>query len=118
MEDAHIASASLLPNMSLFAVFDGHGGPEIALTVSKIFSSFLTKNKHFQAKDYEKALTETFIEVDAHLQTAKGLQDLKKHGQMEESQTQAGCTANVVLIVDHDVYVANAGDSRAILKNT
>jgi serine/threonine protein phosphatase PrpC len=41
MEDAHIANSNLMPNMSLFAVFDGHGGSEVALTVSKIFSMFL-----------------------------------------------------------------------------
>jgi len=47
MEDAHIASSNLMPNVSLFAVFDGHGGAEVALAVSKIFSQFLLKNKNF-----------------------------------------------------------------------
>ena len=30
-------------------------------------------------------------------------------------ETQAGCTANVVLIVENEIYVANAGDSRAVI---
>ena len=29
-------------------------------------------------------------------------------------QTQAGCTANVCLVAGGNVYVANAGDSRAV----
>jgi serine/threonine protein phosphatase PrpC len=30
MEDAHIAETQLTDSISLFAVFDGHGGPEVA----------------------------------------------------------------------------------------
>lgn len=30
-------------------------------------------------------------------------------------ETQAGCTANVVLIVENEVFIANAGDSRAVI---
>jgi serine/threonine protein phosphatase PrpC len=37
MEDAHILSLNLTEDISLFAVFDGHGGPEVALFCSKYF---------------------------------------------------------------------------------
>ena len=33
---------------------------------------------------------------------------------MEESM--AGCTANVVLIDDKNIYIANSGDSRSVLR--
>lgn len=31
MEDAHITQINLTPEIALFAVFDGHGGQEVAL---------------------------------------------------------------------------------------
>ena len=47
-------------------------GPGMGCGEDWIDFNFLTKNKHFQAKEYEEALKQTFIEVDAHLQTEKG----------------------------------------------
>jgi len=37
MEDAHIAKINFEPECSLFGVFDGHGGKEVALFVEKHF---------------------------------------------------------------------------------
>ena len=34
---------------------------------------------------------------------------------MQEHSLQAGCAAVVALLADHTLYVANAGDSRAVL---
>lgn len=31
MEDAHISNINIEPGVSLFAVFDGHGGKEVAI---------------------------------------------------------------------------------------
>ena len=39
-----------------------------------------------------------------------------KSGNMGKLMT-SGCTANVVLITPTEIYCANAGDSRAVLKN-
>lgn len=44
MEDAHVAQVDLGNGNSLFAVFDGHGGPEVAEFVGKRIVSELTKN--------------------------------------------------------------------------
>ena len=37
MEDTHIAQTNLPDNVSIFGVFDGHGGAEVALYVKKYF---------------------------------------------------------------------------------
>ena len=42
MEDAHIAADNLPDNVSLFGVFDGHGGTEVSKFVAKEFTRTLT----------------------------------------------------------------------------
>eukprot|EP00339_Tiarina_fusa_P020866 CAMPEP_0117029234 /NCGR_PEP_ID=MMETSP0472-20121206/21186_1 /TAXON_ID=693140 ORGANISM="Tiarina fusus, Strain LIS" /NCGR_SAMPLE_ID=MMETSP0472 /ASSEMBLY_ACC=CAM_ASM_000603 /LENGTH=39 /DNA_ID= /DNA_START= /DNA_END= /DNA_ORIENTATION= len=37
MEDAHIAESNLTPEVSVYGVFDGHGGPEVAKYVERKF---------------------------------------------------------------------------------
>lgn len=37
MEDAHIHVCDLQPDLSIFGVFDGHGGKEVAIFVEKHF---------------------------------------------------------------------------------
>ena len=34
-EDAHNAIIDFIPNLSLFGVYDGHGGPEVARWIAK-----------------------------------------------------------------------------------
>lgn len=116
MEDAHITDADFGPEMSLFAVFDGHGGPEVAKYCERHFGPELKKNPNFEKGRYDAALKDTFLKMDELLLTNEGqaeLRSLKADG--EPSESCAGCTANVVLLVGNTVYIANAGDSRAIL---
>jgi serine/threonine protein phosphatase PrpC len=40
-----------------------------------------------------------------------------KNGPEHEEASHAGCTANVCLITPEMIYVANAGDSRAVYCN-
>lgn len=47
MEDAHICNTNLTDSTALFAVFDGHGGPEVAKFCEKYFSGELIKNTQF-----------------------------------------------------------------------
>jgi protein phosphatase 1G len=43
MEDSHIANTSLPNNISIFGVFDGHGGAEVSAFVAKHFIDALKK---------------------------------------------------------------------------
>ncbi|CAK63421.1 unnamed protein product (macronuclear) [Paramecium tetraurelia] len=114
MEDAHISQLDIEPGVSLFAVFDGHGGKEVAIYAEKHFQEELLKNPNYKQKNYKQALIETFLKIDELLFQPQGQEELIKiKGSGDE--LQAGATANVALIVNKTIYLANAGDSRAML---
>jgi len=72
MEDSHIAHVGLPNNVSLFGVFDGHGGQEVALFVKKYFAKELVKLASYKSQDYKSALEQTFFKMDSLMETAKG----------------------------------------------
>lgn len=127
MEDSHIVYENEATNTYIFGVFDGHGGREVAKFAAAHYQNVLLNNPNFKKKKYEDALKESFYEIDDMLLKPEFRKELKQYkakpaGQKETKgdndetfESQAGCTANVVLIVDNDLYVANAGDSRSIL---
>jgi protein phosphatase 1G len=53
MEDAHIHISEVVPDVSVFGVFDGHGGKEVAAFVEKHFIEELLKNKNFKDQKFE-----------------------------------------------------------------
>eukprot|EP00825_Cyclidium_porcatum_P028580 TRINITY_DN307_c0_g2_i4.p1 TRINITY_DN307_c0_g2~~TRINITY_DN307_c0_g2_i4.p1 ORF type:complete len:307 (+),score=67.68 TRINITY_DN307_c0_g2_i4:155-1075(+) len=115
MEDAHIANTQMSQNCQLFAVFDGHGGPEVAQFCKVKFCEELEENPNFKNGNYSQALTETFYKMDDILKSTEGKQQLAKIRKAQEQsgdESMAGCTSNVCLITQSRIYVANAGDSR------
>jgi serine/threonine protein phosphatase PrpC len=66
MEDAHIAQTTVNGNddMSLFAVFDGHGGPEVAKFCAKYMVPELVKLANFNKGDLDSALKDAFHHID------------------------------------------------------
>ena len=48
MEDAIICQPSIIPNIHLFGVLDGHGGSEVSAIVSKKFPEVLSNNARFK----------------------------------------------------------------------
>lgn len=77
-EDAHIAHLDLEEDMSLFGVFDGHGGKEVSIFVEKVFKEEFEKLESYKAKDYPTALKECFRKMDTMLLTDEGKLKLKE----------------------------------------
>ena len=73
MEDAHIAYINMNNSgVSLFGVFDGHGGQEVALFVKKHFKEQLLKLQNYRSKWYRQALEECFFKMDELMRTSEG----------------------------------------------
>ena len=53
--------------INILGIFDGHSGNEIAQYLSDNFCNELSKNGNFKIENYEKALNETFINMDKSL---------------------------------------------------
>ncbi len=123
MEDS-IVYKELSDEVHLFAVCDGHGGAEVAQLVGKMLPETVAKDSEFKAKNYSQALTNSFKKLDEFISSAKGEEQLralnkslggKGVGPEEKIGYRAGTTLVVVLLTRDKYYVANAGDSRAIL---
>eukprot|EP01035_Chromulina_nebulosa_P008377 gene8377-11350_t len=64
----NIKTASSEPVISLFGVFDGHGGKEVAKFTKLKYAEILTSLESFQAGDYELALRQSFHRLDETLE--------------------------------------------------
>lgn len=58
---------------SFFAVYDGHGGNEVAEYLSRNFPNFLKNMEFYKEGDIEKTLIEGFLKMDASLNTPEVL---------------------------------------------
>ena len=72
MEDALAVEIRLPQGESLFGVFDGHGGKEVAEFCSREVIDTLTGLESYQSKDYEVALRECFIALDTKMTQLEG----------------------------------------------
>lgn len=77
-QDAHICALNFDTNTSLFAVFDGHGGSEVALYCSQKLPEFLKNVDAYKKGEFEKALKDAFIGFDATLVNEDVIEELKK----------------------------------------
>ena len=85
MEDSHIAELDIGDGNSLFAVFDGHGGPEVAKFSQNHFTKNLVSSAAYKRKDYKLALENTMLKMDRLLLTEKGKQELRSY--MEDARS-------------------------------
>lgn len=98
LQDAHVCLVDFDDDMSLFGVFDGHGGAEVAEYAVEMLPS-LIKNELFEQGEYEKALIKAFMDFDDSLIEPPVLRRLRtirlKNGKTEES----GKYLNTVIII-------------------
>lgn len=80
MEDSHLAVPNLdgKGRMSLFGVFDGHGGRGVARFAAKHLPDILLSTEAFKDGDYPKALKATFLAVDERLRSPAGRQEMEQ----------------------------------------
>ena len=79
MEDSHITQMDVIEGeVAIFAVFDGHGGCEVAKFVGKHFVPEIKKNENFKRGDYKNALIENFLLMDQMVISESGCKELAK----------------------------------------
>ncbi len=111
MEDRHLISEfsidvdGEIKKVSLTALFDGHGGDEC--------SDFAKNNflKKFQHRLNTPPLNQLSKEVRIYNALQLALVDVSR----SYTGAHQGSTANVCLRIDNELWVANLGDSRALL---
>ena len=93
------------PRCSFFGVYDGHGGSACADFLRDNLHQFVTRNPNFPANPKE-ALMQGFAQAEAAF---------FEYAKSQSPRDKSGSCAVVVLIVADICYVANVGDSRAIM---
>ena len=122
MEDRHCAQVGLpqLKDWSFFAIFDGHAGAQVAAHCAENLLNTIIQTDQF--KQNISTLNEQITEeqIDSVIQAIKnGFLELdekmKNLPDMSSGEDKSGTTAICVLISKTHMFIANLGDSRAIL---
>lgn len=103
MEDTVDVSERFHDDLDFYAVFDGHGGDAVAKFLKANFKLCLIAHLKQHNSDVPVSLTHTF-EALANILESKGF------------AKQMGSTALVMVKSPKTLWVANAGDCRAVLK--
>ncbi|XP_074104396.1 protein phosphatase 1B isoform X1 [Cotesia typhae] len=107
MEDAHCAITGLeggLSDWSYFAVFDGHAGALVSAHSAEHLLDSIVETEEFKSEDVIKGIHSGFLRLDHKMR------DL-----LEMSKDKSGSTAVCAFISPKHIYIANCGDSRAVL---
>jgi len=90
------------PNCSFFGLYDGHGGSKACDFLRDNLHKYIINDKYFPSNP-QKAIANGFIMAEKIF--------FKNYTGIDSS----GSCALVVLIIENRVFIANVGDSRAIL---
>lgn len=116
MEDAHVAKNIKIHvqgtpvKISVYGIFDGHGGEQCAKFIEKRLTSYL-KEKFDQKCENHPLTDEVIFNILKRAFVDIGDEYRSSHS----SNHRAGSTANVILIIGESLWAANVGDSRAII---
>ena len=92
------------PNCSFFGLYDGHGGSRACDFLRDNLHKYIINDKYFPSNP-QKAIANGFIYAEKlFFKNYKGIDS-------------SGSCAIVVVVIEKRVYIANVGDSRAILSS-
>lgn len=109
MEDAHFAKTSLgegLEDWNYFAVFDGHAGVKVSEHCAKHLLNCIIQTDEFRNNDVIKGIHSGFLKLD---------EKMRKLPELASGDDKSGTTAVCTFISKDQIYIANCGDSRAVL---
>ena len=116
MEDAHCAVPGLpgsLKNWSFFAVFDGHAGSGVSAHCAAHLLEYIMGTEDFRkgtadnsAEGVASGIRSGFLSLD---------ESMKEVPEIASGEDKSGSTAVCALVSEKHVYIANCGDSRAVL---
>ncbi|XP_043273433.1 protein phosphatase 1B isoform X3 [Venturia canescens] len=111
MEDAHRVIPCLngeLMDWSYFAVFDGHAGALVSAHSSEHLLECIMQTEEFKM-DVIKGIHTGFLRLD---------DEMRDLPEMTAGTDKSGSTAVCAFISPRNIYIANCGDSRAVLCNS
>lgn len=94
------------PKCSFFAIYDGHGGSQCADFLKDQLHTIIINQPTFP-KDPAQALTTGCLDAERLF-----VDQADKKMPLHE---RSGSCGIIVLVIGHDCYVANVGDSRAVM---
>lgn len=120
MEDAHSAVTSLpgeLKEWSFFAVFDGHAGARVSAHCANHLLDYIMQTEEFRRSLGEADETTAAAAVKEGIHTGfLQLDDkMRELPEVVTGEDKSGSTAVCALISPHYVFIANCGDSRALI---
>eukprot|EP00897_Mesotaenium_endlicherianum_P010202 jgi/Mesen1/920/ME000117S00083 len=90
MEDAHTVVLDLdSSGTAFFAVYDGHGGKEVAKYCAKHLHKAVVESEAYSAGDLSTALTHAYLRMDEDMMTDEGREELSayaRHGKTEKAE--------------------------------
>lgn len=93
------------PHCSFFGIYDGHGGKMCANFLKENLHKFIFENENFPNRPKE-AIFRGFLKADEEFLKVA-----------EIKQDRSGSCAVVVMVLGDKCYVANTGDSRAVVSS-
>ncbi|XP_042562411.1 protein phosphatase 1G [Clupea harengus] len=76
MEDSHNCIPELDEETAMFAVYDGHGGEEVAMYCSKYLPDVIKEQNAYKDGKLQKALEDAFLAIDGRITTEEVIKEL------------------------------------------